>query len=47
MTTSVDELCDQACGEVVTPGDAAYEDTRKVCNAMIDRRPRVIVSAPA
>ncbi|HEY6511817.1 MAG TPA: FAD-binding oxidoreductase [Burkholderiaceae bacterium] len=30
-------------GPVLTPDDPAYEDTRKVWNAMIDRRPGLIV----
>jgi FAD/FMN-containing dehydrogenase len=42
-TTAVDQLREQVRGEVVTPDDAAFEEARRVHNAMIDRRPRVIV----
>jgi FAD/FMN-containing dehydrogenase len=37
------QLREQVRGDVVTPDDAGYEDARKVYNAMIDRRPGVVV----
>jgi FAD/FMN-containing dehydrogenase len=40
---TIERLRDRLSGEVVGPSDQGYEDARKVFNAMIDRRPAVIV----
>ena len=40
---TIDNLCDQVRGEVITENDDHYEEARKVYNAMIDKRPKVIV----
>ena len=44
-TLAIDELRAQARGGVISSEDEAYEDARKVYNAMIDRSPAVIVRA--
>jgi hypothetical protein len=42
-TATVGQLREQVQGEIVSPEDPAYEEARKVYNAMIDRRPHVVV----
>jgi FAD/FMN-containing dehydrogenase len=40
---TIEQLREQVRGEVITPEDGGYEDARKIYNAMIDRRPGVVV----
>jgi FAD/FMN-containing dehydrogenase len=41
----IEQLQDQIRGAVITPDDERYDKARRVYNAMIDKRPRVIVQA--
>jgi FAD/FMN-containing dehydrogenase len=43
MATSIEQLREQAHGQVVTADDAEYDEARAVYNAMIDRRPQAVV----
>ena len=43
MATSIEQLRQQAHGQVVTSSDEGYDEARAVYNAMIDRRPSAVV----
>src|SRR6266540_1859019 len=50
QTTSLDEsaiqgLAAEVRGNLIQPGDAGYDDARKIYNGMHDRRPRLVVRA--
>ena len=42
MTSATHMLTGALRGKLIEPGDADYDAARKVYNAMIDRRPRMI-----
>jgi FAD/FMN-containing dehydrogenase len=42
---TMDEMQEQVRGDVIGPDDERYEDARHVYNAMIDRRPALVVRA--
>ena len=43
VTLTLDKLREQVRGDVIAPDNEGYEQARKVYNAMIDRRPSVVV----
>ena len=45
MAKSFDPLIEQVRGELITPGDDAYDEARAVHNGMIDRRPAAVLRA--
>ena len=42
QTQTLATLAEQLRGELITPGDAAYEEARRIWNGTIDRRPAAI-----
>ena len=44
MAMSLDQLIEQVHGEVVVPGDQAYDEARAVHNGMIDKRPSAVLT---
>jgi FAD/FMN-containing dehydrogenase len=43
MTQALTTLADRVTGPVIRPGDAGYEEARRVYNGMIDARPAAVV----
>src|SRR6266545_8369515 len=42
QATKIEELKNSLRGEILLPGDGAYESARKIWNAMVDKRPELI-----
>ncbi len=42
-TATTDRTRDRLDGQLLTPGEAGYDEARTVWNAMVDRRPRMII----
>jgi FAD/FMN-containing dehydrogenase len=45
VKTATNALADRLDGDLLRPGDHGYDQARRVWNAMVDRRPRLIVRA--
>ena len=45
MASTVEELRGRTTGQVITQDDPGYDEARAVYNAMIDKRPSVVVRA--
>src|SRR5262245_6299739 len=43
QNTNIQELKNSITGQIVLPGDAAYDEARKIWNATIDKHPGAIV----
>ncbi len=45
LDAAIEQLAPQVRGDLIRPGNETYEASRRVYNAMIDRRPALIVRA--